>query len=47
MEQIAHSRYEAFNQNRNFQEAIDEDRRELQELEKLQEWLQQHNKDGK
>lgn len=43
MEQIAYSsRYEAFNQNRNFQEAIDEDRRELQELDKPQEWLQQH-----
>lgn len=45
MEQIAHDRYEAFNSNRNAQEAIDEDNRELQELEKLQERLQKHNKE--
>lgn len=44
MEQIAHERYDSFNQQRANQEAQDEDARELQELEKLQERLQTHKK---
>lgn len=44
MEQIAHQRYESFNQQRNQQEALAEDERELRELEQLQTRLQQHKK---
>lgn len=45
MEQVAHQRYDQFDQHRKSAEALGEDEKELQELEKLQVRLQKRRKD--